>query len=213
MPGLLADPFTQTVIQAGFEAAASEMFDTLRKTAMSPIIYEVLDVGTGVLDSKGRLVSSGAGIPGFIGVLDKSVKAILGSAKEPICEGDVFAVNDPNHGGVTHLNDVVLAEPIFFEGECVAWVASIAHWGDIGGKTPGSMAVDVTDICAEGLRLPPVRLYQAGVRNAAVIDIIKTIAGQAKTKFRGQRRVAASFTLAVAAYNLIRPPKLLAASL
>ena len=169
-----ADPFTLSVIQAGFEAAAAEMFDTLRKTAMSPIIYEVLDIGTGVLDADGALVSSGAGIPGFIGVLDKSVKAILARTKDPIEDGDVFVLNDPNLGGVTHLNDVVLAEPVFHDGARVAWVASIAHWGDIGGKTPGSMAVDVAEIFAEGLRLPPVRLYRQGAPNAAVFDIIAT---------------------------------------
>lgn len=150
------------------------MFDTLRKTAMSPIIYEVLDVGTGVLDARGALVSSGAGIPGFIGVLDKSVKAILDQAKGPIESGDVFVLNDPNQGGVTHLNDVVVAQPVFHQNALVAWVASIAHWGDIGGKTPGSMAVDVTEIFAEGLRLPPVKLFSHGERNEAVFDIIQT---------------------------------------
>ncbi len=151
-----------------------EMFDTLRKTAMSPIIYEVLDVGTGVMDADGALVSSGAGIPGFIGVLDKSIKAIIAGSRGPICDGDVFILNDPNYGGVTHLNDIVVAEPVFHEGQRVAWVASIAHWGDIGGRTPGSMAVDVSDIVAEGLRLPPVRLFKQGARNTAVFDIIKT---------------------------------------
>ncbi|MEM8729399.1 MAG: hydantoinase B/oxoprolinase family protein [Pseudomonadota bacterium] len=166
------DPFTGAVIQAGLEAAALEMFDTLRKTAMSPIIYEVLDVGTGVLDAKGALVASGAGIPGFIGVLDKSVAAILARETSPIVDGDVFVLNDPNAGGVTHLNDVVVAEPVFHDGTCVAWVASIAHWGDIGGKTPGSMAVDVSEIVQEGLRLPPVRLYRGGTPNPAVQDII-----------------------------------------
>lgn len=149
------------------------MFDTLRKTAMSPIIYEVLDVGTGVLDASGALVSSGAGIPGFIGVLDKSVKAILSQMKSPIEPGDVFVLNDPNKGGVTHLNDVVVAEPVFHKDALVAWVASIAHWGDIGGKTPGSMAVDVSEIFAEGLRLPPVKLFSRGERNGAVFDIIQ----------------------------------------
>ncbi|MEM7696247.1 MAG: hydantoinase B/oxoprolinase family protein [Pseudomonadota bacterium] len=166
------DPFTHGVIQAGFEAVAAEMFDTLRKTAMSPIIYEVLDVGTGVLDADGALVASGAGIPGFIGVLDKAVRAILAQETAPLRDGDVFVLNDPNLGGVTHLCDVVVAAPVFHEGERVAFVASIAHWGDIGGAAPGSMAVDAIDIVAEGLRLPPVRLYAAGRPNAAVADII-----------------------------------------
>jgi N-methylhydantoinase B len=170
----MTDQFTLSVVQAALDSAAEEMFEVLRKTAMSPIIYEVLDVGTGITAADGALVSSGAGIPSFVGVLDKSVKAILAKEGDRIAEGDVFLTNDPNFGGVTHLNDVVVAEPVFYEGECIAWVASIAHWGDIGGSTPGSMATDVTGIVAEGLRLPIVRLFDKGDRNEAVADIIRT---------------------------------------
>ena len=169
----MTDTFTSAVLQAGLDSAAEEMFEILRKTAMSPIIYEVLDVGTGVTDAEGELVSSGAGIPSFVGVLDKTVKAIIAKEGERIVEGDVFITNDPNSGGVTHLNDIVVAEPVFHEGQRVAWVASIAHWGDIGGKTPGSMAVDVTEIFAEGLRLPIARLFDAGRKSDAVFDIIR----------------------------------------
>ena len=169
----MADQFTLDVLAAGLDSAAAEMFEVLRKTAMSPIIYEVLDVGTGITDANGALVSSGAGIPSFIGVLDKSVTAIKAKMEGAIVEGDVFLTNDPNFGGVTHLNDVVVAEPVFFEGQIVAWVASIAHWGDIGGRTPGSMSTETTEIIAEGLRLPIVRLFDGGARNEAVFDIIR----------------------------------------
>ena len=131
----MTDQFTTAVVQAALDSAAEEMFEVLRKTAMSPIIYEVLDVGTGITAADGALVSSGAGIPSFVGVLDKSVKAILAKEGDRVAEGDVFLTNDPNFGGVTHLNDVVVAEPVFFDGACIAWVASIAHWGDIGGTT------------------------------------------------------------------------------
>ena len=168
-----ADPFTLSVIQASLTAAADEMFAVLKKTAMSPIIYEVLDVGTGVTDAQGRLVSSGAGIPTFVGVLDKAVKRIVEiQGLASIRDGDCFITNDPSYGGVTHLNDVVVAMPVFAGGRCVAWTASIAHWNDIGGKTPGSMAVDVTEIFQEGLRLPAVRLMQDGKPIDAVFDII-----------------------------------------
>lgn len=166
------DPFTRAVVQTALEATAEEMFAVLRKTAMSPIIYEVLDVGTGVMDANGALVSSGAGIPGFVGVLDKAVGAIVKRYGESVVGGDIFISNDPNHGSVTHLNDVVIAEPVFHQGERIAWVASIAHWSDIGGKTPGSMATDVTEIVAEGLRLPMLRLFAGGVRNEALYDVI-----------------------------------------
>ena len=104
------DQFTAAVIQAGLAAAADEMFAVLRKTAMSPIIYEVLDVGTGLTDRDGELMSSGAGIPTFVGVLDKAVKEIVRlHGLDTIRDGDCFITNDPHYGGVTHLNDVVIA--------------------------------------------------------------------------------------------------------
>ena len=167
------DTITLSVIQASLVAAADEMFAVLRKTAMSPIIYEVLDVGTGITDANGALVSSGAGIPTFVGVLDKAVKRIVElHGADGIGEGDLFITNDPYFGGVTHLNDVVIALPVFHEGTLVAWTASIAHWTDVGGKTPGSMAVDVTEIFQEGLRLPAVKLFEGGTLLQSVLDII-----------------------------------------
>ncbi len=168
------DAITTTVIQGALTAAADEMFAVLKKTAMSPIIYEVLDVGTGITDAAGELVSSGAGIPTFVGVLDKAVKRIVelyGLAN--IRDGDLFVTNDPYFGGVTHLNDVVIALPVFAAGECVAWTASIAHWNDVGGRTPGSMAVDVSEIFQEGLRLPAIKLFEDGKPIASVFDIIE----------------------------------------
>lgn len=169
------DPITATVIQASLVAAADEMFAVLKKTAMSPIIYEVLDVGTGITDAEGELVSSGAGIPTFVGVLDKAVKRIVEiHGLDKVREGDVYVTNDPYYGGVTHLNDVVIALPVFASGELVAWAASIAHWNDVGGKTPGSMAVDVSEIFQEGLRLPAVKLFEDGKPIRSVFDIISS---------------------------------------
>ena len=170
-----ADPVTLTVIRAGIRAAAEEMFATLRKTAMSPIIYEVLDVGTGVTDAAGNLADSGAGIPTFVGVIDKAVQRIIELASnEPIVEGDMFVTNDPYFGGVTHLNDVVIAMPVFHGGERFAWTASIGHWSDVGGMTPGSMSTNAVEIHQEGIRLPAVKLFEAGRRVDAIFDLIKT---------------------------------------
>lgn len=69
-----SDPITLEIIQNSLQATADEMFAAMKKTAMSSIIYEVLDMGTGILDGQGRLATSGAGIPAFIGVLDKAVR-------------------------------------------------------------------------------------------------------------------------------------------
>jgi N-methylhydantoinase B len=167
------DPITASVIQSSLVAAADEMFAVLKKTAMSPIIYEVLDVGTGITDPAGELVSSGAGIPTFVGVLDKAVRRIVDlHGRDGIRPGDCFITNDPYFGGVTHLNDVVIALPVFAGEDLVAWAASIAHWNDVGGKTPGSMAVDVSEIFQEGLRLPAVKLFADGAPISSVFDII-----------------------------------------
>jgi len=172
-PPRSADPFTLDVIQQGLAAAADEMFAILKKTAMSPIIYEVLDVGTGITDAQGNLVSSGAGIPGFVGVLDKTVKRLLELVPfQNIATGDIFVTNDPYYGGVTHLNDVVLAMPVFVDGKLIAWAANIGHWNDVGGALAGSMAVDARDIHAEGLRLPAIKLFEAGTPIEPVMKII-----------------------------------------
>jgi N-methylhydantoinase B len=166
------DPVTLAVIEAGVTAASDEMFAVLKKTAMSPIISEVLDAGTGITDATGRLLSSGAGIPSFVGVLDKAVTALIARHGDTLADGDMFITNDPTYGGVTHLNDVVIAQPVFADGRCIAWTASIAHWTDIGGMTPGSMSVHATEIWAEGLRLPAVRLFAAGQPVQPVFQII-----------------------------------------
>ena len=167
------DPITLAVIQSSLAAAAEEMFLLLRKTAMSPIIHEVLDVGTGVTDGEGNIVCSGAGIPSFVGVLDKAVRRIIEiHGPDGIHEGDLFATNDPSFGGVTHLSDVVIAQPVFYQGDRIAWTASIAHWSDIGGMTPGSMSTRAREIYQEGLRLPAIRLFERGKEIRPVFEII-----------------------------------------
>jgi len=128
------DPITVEIIQSSLQAACDEMFEAMRKTAMSAIIYEVLDFGTAVTDSKGNIAASGAGIPAFIAMCDKAVQAVIIKFNESeINPGDVFATNDPYNGGVTHLNDVVVVMPVFAESEIIAWTANIAHWPDLGG--------------------------------------------------------------------------------
>jgi len=168
------DPITLEIIQNSLQAAADEMFAAMRKTAMSSIIYEVLDMGTAIMDGKGNLASSGAGIPAFIGVLDKAVKVLIGKFNQPgdIEPGDVFATNDPYYGGVTHLNDIIVAMPVFAEGRVIAWAANIAHNSDVGGMAPGSLSGDATEIFQEGLRLPAIKIISKGEPIRSVMDII-----------------------------------------
>ncbi len=159
------DPITLEIIQNSLQSAADEMFAAMKKTAMSSIIYEVLDMGTGILDAEGEIACSGAGIPAFIGVLDKAVKVVVAKYDKPgdIEPGDVFATNDPYYGGVTHLNDIVVAMPVFFEGEIIAWTANIAGQLDVGGMAPrlrltGRRHGDLPG----GLGLPAIKIISKG---------------------------------------------------
>jgi N-methylhydantoinase B len=167
--------FTAEIIQSALQAISAEMFDAMRLTAMSPIIYEVLDMGTGILNAEGEMASSGAGIPALVGVVEKAVQRFVGIYTQPgeIAEGDIFITNDPYYGGVTHLNDIVLAMPVFADGRLVAWTANSAHWNDVGGSVHGSMDIKATEIFQEGLRLPAVKLVSRGEMNRSVLEIIK----------------------------------------
>lgn len=168
------DPITVEIIQSSLQAISDEMFATMRKTAMSSIIYEVLDFGVCVTDAKGELASSGSGIPAFVGMLDWGIKAVLAKHNKQgdILSGDVFATNRPHHGGVSHGNDVTLMLPVFADGELIAWVGNKAHWVDVGGMSPGSIDPNATEIFQEGLQLPEVKLFESGEPIKSVMDIL-----------------------------------------
>ena len=134
--------------------------------SQSPIIYEVLDFGVGITDSRGELVSQGNGIAGFLGPLGEAVQETLARQAAgtitPLRPGDVIIANDPYAGGGTHLSDVVLVRPVFWEQQLIGFAAAKGHWTEIGGKDPGSWTADSADVYAEGLQLPFVHAYRAG---------------------------------------------------
>lgn len=168
------DIFTIEIIKNALVAIGEEMFIALKRTSQSPIIYESLDYGIGVTDAKGRLISQGNGIPGFIGTLDAGVQNILEKFDEnEIFPNDVFILNDPYAGGGTHLSDVCMIRPIFFNSTLIAWTANKAHWTEIGGKDPGSYSADATSIYQEGLQFPGIKVFEKGVPNQALLDLIK----------------------------------------
>ena len=168
------DNFSAEIIQSSLRAISDEMFATIAKTAMSPIIYEVLDMATAITDAKGNLASAGSGIPAFVGALDRNVSVIIEKfGLDNIHDGDIFISNDPHYGGVTHLNDVAFVKPVFMDDVLIAWTANIAHWNDVSGKSPGSMSADAKDIFQEGIRIPAVHIFSKGEPIAAVMDIIQ----------------------------------------
>lgn len=169
------DPFTLDIVKDSLIAIGDEMFVALQRTAMSPIIYEVLDYASGLTDAKGQLLTQGNGVTGFIGMLSPMVRETIKrfGEKGELKEGDIILINDPYEGGGSHLSDVGLVKPIFYEGELVAFSANKAHWTEVGGKDAGSMSTDSTEIYQEGLQFPCVKLYDGGKLNEALVDIIQ----------------------------------------
>ena len=102
------EKFTLEIIQDALVAAGDEMFQTLQRTSMSPIIYESLDYAVGITDIKGELLAQGNGVTAFLGALDSVVSATLEkfNGENSLQEGDIIIANTPYAGGGTHLSDV-----------------------------------------------------------------------------------------------------------
>jgi N-methylhydantoinase B len=168
------DPFTLEIIKEGLVAISDEMFVTMQRTSMSTIIYEVLDYAVGLTDAQGQLIVQGNGVAGFLGTLTFAVKSVL--EKFPLADldaGDILITNDPYSGGGTHLSDVSLIMPIFYDGQIVAFAANKAHWTEVGGKDAGSWTTDATEIYQEGLQFPCVKLFEHGEPLASLMDLIR----------------------------------------
>ncbi|MFQ5972323.1 MAG: hydantoinase B/oxoprolinase family protein [Alphaproteobacteria bacterium] len=168
------DPFTLEIIKNALVGAGDEMFTTLQRTAQSSLIFEVLDFAVGATDGEGNLITQGNGVPGFIGTLDKSVESVIAKhgPDGQIQPDDVFLTNDPYGGGGTHLSDVSIIMPVFYGDELVAFTVNKAHWSELGGKDPGSVSADATEIYQEGLQLPNIKLFNRGEPDQAVIDLL-----------------------------------------
>lgn len=168
-----SDPFTVEVIKRALISAAEQMFVALGRTAKSSVIYEVLDYGCALLDARARMIAQANGIPAFIGVLGDAVRDVLDKyGLDGLEEGDIVITNDPYMGGATHQNDAVLVMPIFYDGRAVMFAAGKAHWNDVGGKDPGSWSPDATDIYQEGIQFPVVKIFNHGVENRDIVDIL-----------------------------------------
>ncbi|MCF8475090.1 MAG: hydantoinase B/oxoprolinase family protein [Emcibacter sp.] len=169
------DIFTTEIIKDSLVALGDEMFNAMVRTSMSPIIYETTDFAVGATDAKGNLLAQGNGVTAFLATLDTAVQSTLefypnsGDLKP----GDVIITNSPYHGGGTHLSDVVIILPIFYEGSLIAFTVNKAHWTEVGGAEPGSVSTRATEIFQEGLQFRFLKLYNEGVINDALVGIIE----------------------------------------
>ncbi|MCW3007333.1 MAG: methylhydantoinase [Solirubrobacterales bacterium] len=160
------DPVTFEVLRRSFEYASERMSQVLQKASFSPIIYDMVDYSNAIFDPNVELIGQTANCPVHIAAMQFSVQASLKRYElSTLGEGDIVLLNDPYSGG-THVPDVTLTMPVFFEGELLAVAVSRAHWTDLGGNLD-------THIGGEGLRLPPSMLARGGELNHELVGIIK----------------------------------------
>lgn len=151
---------------------AEEVGSALVRSSYSSNIKERHDCSSALFDAKGNLVAQAEHIPMHLGSMLDSIQAVLDHYPGDIRDGDMFIANDPYQGGGSHLPDIVLAAPVFVEGNLIAWTANIAHHSDIGGIMPGSTSGDVTNLFQEGIRLPALRICQHGEIFHEIFQII-----------------------------------------
>jgi N-methylhydantoinase B len=172
------DPITLEVLREAFVSIVREMRVTLVRTAYSSILYEGEDFSCVLMDGHAQIVamSKGQDHPLHIIPIGWSMRAVREKFGDDIHPGDVFLHNDPYTGG-THLNDVAMIFPLFAPGDAGAdelFVFPVvrAHWGDVGGMSPGSLSGGATEIFQEGVRIPPIRIVDGGRPNEAALDLI-----------------------------------------
>ncbi len=170
------DPFTQEIIKNALVAIGDEMFLAMAKTSMSPIIYEALDYSVGITNAQGDLIAQGNGTTVFLGMIDSLVQDILQKFQPSgdIYPDDVFISNDPYKGGGTHLCDVAIVKPIFYQDELIAFAMNKAHWVDVGGMAAGSFTTDSTEIFQEGLQIPTIKVMEKGKPIAGVMELLQS---------------------------------------
>lgn len=171
MPAI--DVFTTEVISNALATIADEMAVTIVRTAHSALIREAMDFSTAICDTGGEIiVQSGASIPIHIGSIPDAMANIKAAFGATAREGDIYLLNDPFAGG-SHLPDIFVVKPLFCRGEHLGYAVTVAHHADVGGRVPGSVAPDNTEIYQEGIRLGPVRLYDGGTANEALFSVLE----------------------------------------
>ena len=166
-------PITLEVVRNSFVAYSEEMATALCRSAHNMMIYEVRDFCCGLVDINGELISQNSGgLPIFLADLGVAVKdGIERYGLDGFAPGDVIIMNHAEVCG-QHLNNIVIYTPCFHEGELIAFAANRAHWVDIGGSRVGFGSYDSFEIFQEGLQFRSLKIYDAGVRNDAIWQII-----------------------------------------
>ena len=198
---IAVDPITVSVIQHRMTAIVAEMGEAMLRTSYSQILNSSRDFSTAICDARSRLVAQAEHIPIHVGALAFAAESVNAYFDGTVKPGDVYLLNDPYFGG-SHLPDVTAFIPVFAADRLVFWTINRAHHSDIGGATHGAYNPTATTIFQEGLRIPPLKLFDQGVVRQDLLDMIATntrhprdfkgdLAAQIGSVRGGERRVLA----------------------
>lgn len=170
---MTVDPFTAEVVRYKLEGIANEMCTTMLRSAFSPIVKEGRDASACLFTPQGSSLAQSSSIPIHLATLIPAVAEILKTYPlHTMQEGDVYILNDPYCGG-THLPDIAAVVPVFHRGRVIALGATMVHHQDVGGMTAGSVPPNATEIFQEGIRIPPLKLREAGRPNETLVAMLR----------------------------------------
>src|SRR5215475_1037618 len=164
------DPITRSVVQHRLSSIVTEMGEAMLRTSYSQILNSSRDFSLALCDVNARLIAQADHIPVHVGALPWATRAVEERFTE-VAPGDVILMNDPYHGG-SHLPDVTVFVPIFAGEKRLLWTVVRAHQSDIGGATHGAYNPDATEIWQEGIRIPPIKLYEGGRVRDDILDML-----------------------------------------
>jgi N-methylhydantoinase B len=166
----VADPALVAIVANRLHAIAEHMAESMLRTSRSPV-FQMRDFVTGIFTADGRWVATRDWIPVLAGSMPTALQAIVQRFDGEIREGDVYVLNDPYHGN-NHPPDITIVRPVFHAGVLAFWVMSKGHHADVGGGGVMGYNPEAVDAWDDALRIPPVRLYDAGVPQRDVWDLI-----------------------------------------
>ena len=167
------DPLTYEVIRHRLWSVTDEMGEALKRMSGSPIVTDANDFDFAICDELGQEVQVGLYNTMLVGAVDLAIYWTLRNraANPGIAEGDMFLCNDPWVGGGLHQNDVIVYQPVFYDGKLFAWTSAIAHQPDLGGVGLGSFSPAAQDVFSESLPTPPVKIVRDGQLQRDVADL------------------------------------------
>jgi N-methylhydantoinase B len=169
--GRNVDRITLSVVRGVLETTQREMTLTLEKTARSSVFNTAHDYSNALFNHRAEMILQGQDIPIHLGSLMPAMKAVAGFFGDDLAEGDVIYHNDPRYMG-SHILDCCMYNPVFYKGELVFWTVCKGHVTDIGGPVPAGYNPDAKELYAEGLHIPPVKLWDRGKERKDVVNFM-----------------------------------------